>query len=40
MSRIVHNIMRAVKVSKFGGPEVLKVETGVSIPKPGDNEVR
>jgi len=39
MSRVVHKIMRTVKVSKFGGPEVLKVETGVPVPKPGDNEL-
>ena len=32
--------MRAVRVHQWGGPEVLKVETGVAIPVPGDDQVR
>jgi len=39
MSRIINRIMRAVRVSKFGGPEVLKIESEVPIPVPSENEV-
>ena len=31
--------MRAVRVSQFGGPEVLKIESEVPVPKPSKNEV-
>ncbi|XP_035829403.1 quinone oxidoreductase [Aplysia californica] len=39
MSRIIRQMMRAVRIAQFGGPEVLKVETQVPVPKPGQNEV-
>ena len=32
-------IMKAIRVSQFGGPEVLKFEANVPIPKPGNSEV-
>ncbi|XP_050388905.1 quinone oxidoreductase [Patella vulgata] len=32
-------IMRAIRVTSFGGPEVLKLDTGTPIPTHGDNEV-
>jgi NADPH:quinone reductase-like Zn-dependent oxidoreductase len=32
--------MRAIRVQQWGGPEVMKVETNVPIPTPGDNQVR
>lgn len=32
------NMMRAVQVSKFGGPEQMKV-VSVAMPKPGENQV-
>ena len=32
--------MKAIRVAQFGGPEVLKVLTDVSIPKPNVKEVR
>lgn len=31
--------MKAVRVHRFGGPEVLQLDTGVSVPSPGDTEV-
>ena len=31
--------MKAIRVSQFGGPEVLKFEANVPIPKPGNSEV-
>lgn len=31
--------MRAIRVHQWGGPEVLKCETNVAIPTPGDNQV-
>jgi NADPH:quinone reductase-like Zn-dependent oxidoreductase len=31
--------MRAIRISNYGGPEVLKLETNVPIPSPGPNEV-
>ncbi|CAC5384480.1 qor [Mytilus coruscus] len=37
--RLIRNIMKAVRVAQFGGPEVLKVEENVPIPKPQDNQV-
>ena len=39
MSRVVRQIMRAVRVSQFGGPEVLKLESQVPVPSPSKNEV-
>ncbi|KAM9379104.1 quinone oxidoreductase [Phaethornis superciliosus] len=33
------NIMRAVRVFEFGGPEVLKLQSNVSIPIPKENQV-
>ena len=33
-------MMRAIRVAEFGGPEVLKVETDVAIPKPDKGQVR
>ncbi|XP_071605928.1 quinone oxidoreductase [Heliangelus exortis] len=33
------NAMRAVRVFEFGGPEVLKLQSNVSIPVPNENEV-
>ncbi|XP_071140742.1 quinone oxidoreductase-like [Mytilus edulis] len=38
-SGLIRNIMKAVRVAQFGGPEVLKVEENVPIPKPQDNQV-
>lgn len=38
-SKLVRNIMRAIRVTQFGGPEVLKVEDKVPIPTPKDNQV-
>ncbi|XP_003223090.2 quinone oxidoreductase isoform X1 [Anolis carolinensis] len=35
----VKNMMRAVRVYEFGGPEVLKVQTDVPIPVPNDHQV-
>ena len=32
-------MMKAVRVSSFGGPEVLQVLKGVAIPKPSSKEV-
>ena len=32
-------VMRAIRVSQFGGPEVLKVETNVAVPVPSDTQV-
>lgn len=32
-------MMRAVRVTKFGGPEVLKVETNVPVPTPTQSQV-
>ena len=32
-------VMKAIRVHKFGGPEVLKFETDVPVPKVGDNDV-
>ncbi|NXC45279.1 QOR oxidoreductase, partial [Penelope pileata] len=32
-------LMRAVRVSQFGGPEVLKLQTDVPVPAPGDSQV-
>jgi len=31
--------MKAIRVHKFGGPEVLKLDDGVAVPKCGDNDV-
>ena len=31
--------MKAIRVEQFGGPEVLKLATGVPVPKPGTSEV-
>ena len=35
----MRQVMRAVRVSQFGGPEVLKIESNVPVPKPENNEV-
>lgn len=32
-------IMNAIRVTEFGGPQVLKLETNVPIPKPAQDEV-
>lgn len=32
--------MRAIVVRNFGGPEVLKVEENVPVPKPDSNQVK
>jgi hypothetical protein len=32
-------MMRAVRVAQFGGPEVLKEETNVAIPTPSQSQV-
>ena len=39
MSAIRTDLMRAVRVTQFGGPDVLKVETNVPIPEPADDQV-
>lgn len=31
--------MRAVRVSRFGGPKVLRIETDVPVPVPTDSQV-
>lgn len=33
------SVMRAIRVHQWGGPEVLKVETSIPVPVPGDNQV-
>lgn len=33
------NVMRAVRVFEFGGPEVLKLQSDVLIPVPNENQV-
>merc|ERR1719427_1411483 len=33
------HLMRAVLVHRFGGPEVLEVESEVAVPEPGDDQV-
>nr|XP_028588910.1 quinone oxidoreductase [Podarcis muralis] len=33
------NVMRAVKVFEFGGPEVLKLQADIPLPVPGENQV-
>lgn len=33
------NVMRAVRVFEFGGPEVLKLQSDVVIPDPKGNQV-
>ena len=40
MSNLRSAIMKAVRASQFGGPEVLQVVNDVSIPKPGPSQVR
>ncbi|XP_061184088.1 quinone oxidoreductase-like [Saccostrea echinata] len=35
----VKAIMRAIRVTEFGSPEVLKLETNVSVPKPSNDQV-
>lgn len=32
-------LMRAIRVFKFGGPEVMKLQSDVAIPIPKDNQV-
>ena len=32
-------VMRAIRVSQFGGPEVLKIVTDVPVPRPQDKQV-
>ncbi|NXE13001.1 QOR oxidoreductase, partial [Lophotis ruficrista] len=36
---VPRNVMRAVRVFEFGGPEVLKLQTDVLIPDPKENQV-
>ena len=38
-SRVIKNIMKAIRVRQFGGPEVLKVEENLPVPQPDDNQV-
>lgn len=37
--RMMTEKMRAVRVSRFGGPKVLKIETDVPVPVPTDSQV-
>lgn len=37
--KVARQIMRAIRVSQFGGPEVLKLEDKVPIPVPNDNQL-
>jgi len=37
--RVIKNIMKAICVRQFGGPEVLKVEENLPVPQPDDNQV-
>ena len=39
MKKTVRTMMRAVQVSKFGGPSVLEVQSNVPVPTPGPNDV-
>ncbi|KAK7094797.1 quinone oxidoreductase-like isoform X1 [Littorina saxatilis] len=39
ISGVLQSVMRAIRVQKWGGPEVLQLEAKVPIPTPGDNEV-
>ncbi|CAL1529899.1 unnamed protein product [Lymnaea stagnalis] len=39
LSRLSQQIMRAIRVAKFGGPENLKLETNIPIPTPAANEI-
>lgn len=34
------NVMRAVRVFEFGGPEVLKLQSDVLMPVPKENQVK
>ncbi|CAG5119648.1 unnamed protein product [Candidula unifasciata] len=38
VGRVSRQIMRAIRVASFGGPENLKLETNVPVPSPGPNE--
>lgn len=38
-SMTARQIMRAIRIAQFGGPEVLKVETNVPIPTPAPSQV-
>ena len=40
VSLVRRAVMRAIRVHQWGGPEVLKVETGLAIPAPGADQVR
>ena len=37
---VMASVMQAVRVGRFGGPEVLVLEKNLAVPKPGDGEVR
>ena len=37
--RVIKNIMKAICVRQFGGPEVLKVVENLPVPQPDDNQV-
>lgn len=39
MAARLATIMRAIRVHQFGGPEVLKLETNVPVPKPAAGQV-
>ena len=38
-ARALAKMMKAVRIHRFGGPEVLTVERDVPIPQPKDTEV-
>ncbi|KAK3087239.1 hypothetical protein FSP39_003459 [Pinctada imbricata] len=38
-SALSRNIMRAIRVAQFGGPEVMKVESSVPVPTPAKSQV-
>lgn len=35
----IKTMMRAIRVTEFGGPQVLKVETNVPVPRPSEDQV-
>lgn len=35
----ISTIMRAIRVTEFGGPQVLKLETNVPVPRPSEDQV-
>ena len=38
-TRFISRVMKAIRIHKFGGPEVLALERDVPVPQPKDTEV-